>query len=151
MAVTWRKLAFDDSTQDLRCNNLKASYRIYPDWDTDQNTWIGGFAENRLLLNADIYIILRIGDVEKFVVGSMKIHTAAGVDIESNGKLFVKGGGLYLKELSADPPEPDEGYAIIWMSDGTGYGDDGDVCIASKAGGVTKKAILFDHSAGTAW
>ncbi len=54
-------------------------------------------------------------------------------------------------ERSSDPPEPSEGEYVIWMSNGAGYGDDGDICIASKAGGVTKKAILFDHSAGTAW
>jgi len=56
-------------------------------------------------------------------------------------------------ERSANPPAPAEGTAIIWMSDGTGamLGDDGDVLIASTAGGVTKYAVLFDHSAGTAW
>jgi hypothetical protein len=54
-------------------------------------------------------------------------------------------------EKSADPTEPAEGSFVIWMSDGTGYGDDGDICIASQAGGTTNKAILFDHSAGTAW
>jgi hypothetical protein len=39
----------------------------------------------------------------------------------------------------------------IWMSDGTGLGDDGDIIISSTAGGVTNYAILFDHSAGTLW
>jgi hypothetical protein len=40
---------------------------------------------------------------------------------------------------------------VVWLSDGTGLGDDGDVIIASTAGGVTNYAILFDHSAGTLW
>ena len=54
-------------------------------------------------------------------------------------------------EQSADPSAPNEGEFKIWMSDGTGKGDDGDVLIASTAGGVTKYTILFDHSAGSAW
>lgn len=60
-------------------------------------------------------------------------------------------GPIYGTEQSSDPTEPAEGTFVIWMSDGTGYGDDGDICIASQAGGVTNKAILFDHSAGSAW
>jgi len=60
-------------------------------------------------------------------------------------------GTFALLEKSADPAEPAEGEAIIWMSDGTGKGDDGDVLIASKAGGTTKWTTLFDHSAGAAW
>ena len=58
---------------------------------------------------------------------------------------------LDLLEKSADPTEPDEGHAKIWMSDGSGKGDDGDVIIASQAGGTTKYSILFDHSGGSSW
>lgn len=58
---------------------------------------------------------------------------------------------LAILERSSDPPEPAEGECIIWMSDGTGKGDDGDVMVASKAGGTTNYGTLFDHSAGTAW
>ena len=55
-------------------------------------------------------------------------------------------GGL---ERSTDPTEPTEGTWVMWMSDGTGKGDDGDVLIASMAGGTAKYSIVFDHSAGT--
>jgi hypothetical protein len=58
---------------------------------------------------------------------------------------------LGLLERSSDPSEPAEGTAYIWMSDGTGKGDDGDVMIASQAGGNTYYATLFDHSTGAAW
>lgn len=58
---------------------------------------------------------------------------------------------LTLLERSADPTAPPEGECVIWMSDGTGKGDDGDVMIASTAGGVTKSKTLFDHSGGDAW
>lgn len=65
------------------------------------------------------------------------------------GKLFsgmTMIGGL---ERSTDPTEPTEGTWVMWMSDGTGKGDDGDVLIASMAAGTAKYSIVFDHSAGT--
>lgn len=55
--------------------------------------------------------------------------------------------GLVIKERSSDPPNPSEGSFVIWMSDGTGYGDDGDVIIKITAGGITKTKILADFSA----
>lgn len=76
--------------------------------------------------------------------------------LKSAGGLAVDSDGLYISDLtglekSADPDAPAEGHFVIWMSDGTGKGDDGDVLIASTAGGVTNWATLFDHSAGAAW
>ena len=64
---------------------------------------------------------------------------------------LLKGGYLKILERSSDPAEPGEGETVIWMSDGTGKGDDGDVLIAGKAAGATKWTTLFDHSAGAAW
>lgn len=52
-----------------------------------------------------------------------------------------------LQERSADPDNPPEGKSIIWQSDGTGAGDDGDIMITITAGGVTKTATLVDFSA----
>lgn len=51
-----------------------------------------------------------------------------------------------LVERTSDPEDPEEGNAIIWMSDGTGAGDDGDIMIKITAGGVTKTATLVDFS-----
>jgi hypothetical protein len=56
---------------------------------------------------------------------------------------------LRLAERSADPAQPAEGNFVLWLSDGTGLGDDGDVMIASTAGGFTNYSILFDRSAGS--
>ncbi len=65
---------------------------------------------------------------------------------------FNVGGHIWITERSSDPDEPAEGESVIWMSDGTGKGNDGDVLIASKAGGTTKYVTLFDHDAeGLAW
>lgn len=56
---------------------------------------------------------------------------------------------LTITERSSNPTAPSEGQFVVWMSDGTGHGADGDVLIASTAGGTTNYAIVFDHSAGT--
>jgi len=74
-----------------------------------------------------------------------------GIGTESPSYPLQVNGGISGFEKSADPAEPAEGEFVIWMSDGTGKGDDGDVMIASQAGGVTNYGTLFDHSAGAAW
>lgn len=58
---------------------------------------------------------------------------------------------LGLLERSADPVEPGVGQCVIWMSDGTGKGDDGDIMVASNVDGTTLTSTLFDYSAGDAW
>ena len=58
---------------------------------------------------------------------------------------------LLLAELSADPDKPAEGKMSIWMSDGTEYGDDGDLIIAATAGGVTKIGTLWNFSGADVW
>lgn len=54
---------------------------------------------------------------------------------------------LCLLERTADPPDPPEGVAILWMSDGTDSGDDGDIMITITAGGTTKTTTVIDFSA----
>ena len=64
--------------------------------------------------------------------------TQAGI-FESNG--------MGLKELSADPGDPAEGKSVMWQSDGTGSGDDGDIMMKITAGATTKTTTLVDFSA----
>ena len=45
---------------------------------------------------------------------------------------------LRLGERNSDPANPPEGEVVIWMSDGTGSGSDGDIMIKGTAGGVTR-------------
>lgn len=52
-----------------------------------------------------------------------------------------------VQEKSSDPSDPAEGYFVIWMSDGVGSGDDGDILVKVTAGGVTKTITLIDFSA----
>lgn len=54
---------------------------------------------------------------------------------------------IFGKELSADPSDPTEGQFVIWMSDGVGSGDDGDIMLKITAGGTTKTITLVDFSA----
>ncbi len=53
--------------------------------------------------------------------------------------------------MASDPIKPSEGEGIMWMSDGNEKGSDGDVLIASTAGGVTNYSVVFSHSSGTPW
>ena len=55
-------------------------------------------------------------------------------------------GAITHGELSADPTDPDEGKTVMWTSDGTGSGDDGDVMMKITAGGTTKTVTLVDFS-----
>lgn len=58
-------------------------------------------------------------------------------------------GALTLRELSADPSDPDEGSFALWQSDGVGTGDDGDIYLKVTAGASTQTIQLTDHSLGT--
>ena len=76
-----------------------------------------------------------------------------GIGIESPDEaLHVYGstkleGPLILKERTYDPDNPAEGSSVIWMSNGHGSGDDGDIMIKITAAGVTKTVTLVDFSA----
>lgn len=94
----------------------------------------------------NLYLGTTISDGTNTITMGAPITFSGGI---SAGAII--GTSLSTLERSADPSEPAEGECIIWMSDGTGKGDDGDVLIASKAAGTTNWATLFDHSAGAPW
>lgn len=77
--------------------------------------------------------------------------TFADVTVDSLIADTVTAESLGLLELAADPDDPDGGKSVIWMSDGTGAGDAGDIMmkISSPAGSAvaTKTATLVDFSA----
>ncbi len=70
-----------------------------------------------------------------------------GVGTQSPASELHINGALTLTEKSSDPSNPSEGQSVLWMSDGTGTGDDGDILIKITAGGVTKTVTLVDFSA----
>jgi hypothetical protein len=73
-------------------------------------------------------------------------QTSGQIDGTAPGHLLVT-GTIGTQELSADPADPAEGTHVIWQSDGTGAGDDGDIMMKITAGGVTKTTTLVDFSA----
>lgn len=49
---------------------------------------------------------------------------------------------------NSDPDDPKPGNYVIWLSDGTASGDDGDImCKITNSSGVTKMTTLIDFSA----
>jgi hypothetical protein len=55
-------------------------------------------------------------------------------------------GAIGMLEKNSDPSDPAEGSSVMWMSDGTGEGDNGDLLVKITAGGVTKTITLVDFS-----
>jgi len=51
-------------------------------------------------------------------------------------------GLLNLREKQSDPRNPPEGDSVIWQSDGTASGNDGDILIKRTAGGITTTEFL---------
>jgi hypothetical protein len=84
-------------------------------------------------------------------VGYIRTSTSRDIKLDPGSDVVIVDNVIKLVERSSDPSAPAEGECIIWMSDGIDKGDDGDVMIASTAGGVTKYGTLFDHSGGSAW
>ena len=74
------------------------------------------------------------------------------LDLYGNGVALIggaAGGAIVLIEKTAEPSDPAQGQGVIWLTDGTGFGDDGDICAKSNPAGTVKKNIIHDHSAGT--
>ncbi len=72
----------------------------------------------------------------------------ADFQVDTVSKFKVDNAGtLEMAERSSDPADPAEGKWTIWMSDGTGSGDDGDILIKVTAGATTKTVTLVDFSA----
>lgn len=94
---------------------------------------------------------------ESSVSGDLEFHsvlngvsTAMMQFFRANGSVKIK-TWLKITQKSADPDAPIDGESIVWSSDGTGFGDAGDICMASRVGATTRKAIIFDYSAGDTW
>lgn len=51
-------------------------------------------------------------------------------------------GTLNGAEMGSDPPDPPEGQFVVWMSNGSGTGSDGDIYIKVTSGGTTRIGIL---------
>ena len=68
---------------------------------------------------------------------------AGTLDVTGNTTLTA----ILLTEKSADPDDPAEGSTVIWMSDGTEEGEDGDIMVKITAGATTNTFTLVDFDA----
>lgn len=69
-----------------------------------------------------------------------------GVGISTPDYMIDINGAIGFRELSSDPGNPDEGASVVWMGDGTGTGDDGDVYLKTTANSTTNTIEIIDHS-----
>jgi hypothetical protein len=126
-----------------------------PNRESDQCVLIGN--DTRVLANGDSNEIV-IGDSaiglgsNSVVIGNDSIAKTAlkgrvGIGTTEPDTILDANGAMTLRELSSDPSDPDEGSFAVWMSDGTGSGDDGDIMVKVTAGGSTKTITLIDFSA----
>lgn len=80
------------------------------------------------------------------IVGDLSVTgTLDASGFQGSGDLLVF-ERLFFQERSSDPDDPPEGMTVIWMSDGTGSGDDGDIMAKVTAGGSTGTATIVDKS-----
>ena len=55
--------------------------------------------------------------------------------------------GMGMVDRVSDPADPANGESVMWQSDGTGAGDDGDIMMKiTDSGGTTKTITLIDYS-----
>jgi hypothetical protein len=94
-------------------------------------------ASTAILVNPSSVCSVFVNELLGAVIGLGTLHLAEAKN--SHTPVF--------KQLSADPPDPAEGQSIMWMSDGTGSGDAGDIMIKITSAGITKTGTLVDFSA----
>lgn len=51
-------------------------------------------------------------------------------------------GAMTLRKITAEPAAPPNGSFVVWMSNGSGEGDDGDIMIKATSNNVTKTTTL---------
>lgn len=80
-------------------------------------------------------------------------NLVSGSGTETLGESGLRWTGVYAEmisgaEQSSDPSDPDNGSYVLWQSDGTESGDDGDIMLKiTDSGGTTKTITLVDYSA----
>lgn len=55
--------------------------------------------------------------------------------------------GVHTLTQAAEPGDPADNHAVFWISNGTGYGDAGDLCCKITEGGGTTDFTISDYSA----
>jgi hypothetical protein len=71
-------------------------------------------------------------------------NVGIGTDNSEGATKLEVNGALTLQERTSQPSDPAEGHCVIWLSNGTGVGDDGDLMIITQAGGVLYTNTIVD-------
>jgi len=135
--------------------NVVSWWKMGDDQDTDGSNGIRDYVSGYHATLTNGASIIDEAGLSSDKVDSLSTNTSGslGIGIESPDEaLHVYGGTklegpLTLKEKAYDPDNPEEGSSVIWMSNGNGSGDDGDIMIKITAGGSTKTVTLVDFSA----
>jgi len=154
----------------LTCRwNVAIGVQAGTDIEGQNNTCVGNYSGGFNIKSGNNNTLLGASTQISAAGGSNQIAIGYGADGKGDNTAVIgnnavtavymsgdQGASVWLEhinilERSSDPTEPTEGHAVVWMSDGTGKGADGDIMIASQAGGATKYGTIFDHSGGSSW
>lgn len=90
---------------------------------------------------------LQIGQSSNYSSLSLYAGNSEVVDLTTS-RMNLLSIALLQGALSADPADPAADSWTLWMSDGTGSGDDGDIMAkVTDSGGTTKTITVIDYSA----
>jgi|GEM_PF-4111023 len=139
-----------------------ANYKTYIDNAYTNNGWMIFFTHfataERLAAYDEIIDYIQAKNMEIVTVKQALEITGnyfEGGDGVAIGRDGIRANKIVMHALSADPTTPRQGKSVIWQSDGTGSGDDGDIMMKITAvaggtfegGGNTKTITLVDFSA----
>ena len=87
-------------------------------------------------------------DYNSIVIGYNAIGLGANTTVLGNSSTTITSiyGAIRINERSSAPSDPPEGTSVVWQSDATGGGGDGDIMMKITAGGVTKTVTIVDFS-----
>lgn len=127
---------------DFRLETLAGTFPFVVNPDAANNTLI----VNSLGIDVTGTITANGGDIlidgGAGIGGTLDIIRGAS---ETTGIAARFDGAIRIAERSTDPSAPAEGQCIIWMSDGTSSGADGDLMATCTAGAVTNTRVFSAH------
>lgn len=129
--VNYLEVKQNDSTDLLRLTHTGAQGEIVTNLD---NLVLKSHVNNQVVVNNTLY------------VADSGTNSRVGAGVSSPDTRLDVAGALTLRELSADPANPDEGSFAIWQDDGGGSGDDGDIMLKVTAAASTNLLTLYDKS-----